>query len=40
MQKHKGKEDYMTIKLHMSKAYDKVKWSYLEAVMKKKGFRE
>ena len=40
MQKHKGEDDYMTIKLHMSKVYDKMEWSYLEAVMKKKGFKE
>ena len=38
MQRHTGKDEYMDIKLDMSKAYDKVEWPYLEVVMRKMGF--
>ena len=36
--KNDGLDNYMSIKLDMSKAFDKVEWAFIEGVMEKMGF--
>ena len=38
--KREGKESFMTVKLDMSKAFDRVEWGFVEVVMEKLGFHE
>jgi hypothetical protein len=36
--RHWGKIEYVAVKLDMSKAYDRVDWHFLVAVMRRTGF--
>ena len=38
--KKKGKKGYMALKLDVSKAYDRLEWTFLQGVMQRLGFPE
>lgn len=39
-QKQRGNRGFMSLKLDINKAYDKIEWSFLEVIMRKIGFNE
>ena len=39
-QRRRGKQDLMVTKLDISKAYNRVEWAFLDAMMRKLGFAE
>lgn len=39
-QKRKGKTSFMSLKLDISKAYNRVEWSFIKPIMNKLGFEE
>lgn len=39
-QKRRGNRGFMSLKLDINKAYDKIEWSFLEVIMRKIGFNE
>lgn len=40
IKKHKGKKGLLLMKINLKKAYDRLEWSFLKAVMQALGFNE